>query len=292
MAYREPNTKPDTPGWKVRVVPNLYPAFGRSSGELNSRRVGPYTVESALGVHEVLINSTEHYKDIALLPQEHVSHVLKAYIDRYLVHRSNPNVKYMLIIVNHGKEAGASREHPHAQLFGTPIVPPSLIEEIEGVRRYRAEKGSCPYCDMLSYEMKVGDRVIFENDRFLVFAPYASKVPFETWLMPKNHSANFENMSDQDVHACAEALKNGLMKLHLGLNDPPFNYYIHTAPYQDHSNGDYHWHLEILPKLSIWAGFELGSEIMINTALPESAAEFLRNVPLMDTAAVEASSIK
>lgn len=282
MAYREPNTAPNTPGWRVRVVPNLYPAFGPPSGDLNSRRIGPYTAMNGLGVHEVLVNSPEHYKDLALLPLEQVSLVLKAYIDRYLVHLSNPVLKYMLIIVNHGKEAGASREHPHAQLFGIPLVPHNVVEEIEGVLRHKREKGTCIFCDVIAYEMKVGERLIYENDKFLAFAPYASRVPFEMWIAPKDHRSHFETMSDQEVRACADALKTALAKLHYGLNDPPFNYYIHTAPYRDEEGGAYHWHIEILPKLSIWAGFELGSGIMINTALPEAAAEFLRHVPLAE----------
>ncbi|MBI2952968.1 MAG: galactose-1-phosphate uridylyltransferase [Chloroflexi bacterium] len=291
MAYRDPGTGPNTAGWSVRVVPNLYPAFGPASGDLNPRHVGPYTVMNGLGAHEVLISSPEHYKDLALLPQDQVTLILKSYIDRYLVHRNNPVLKYVLIIVNHGKEAGASREHPHAQLFGIPIVPHTVVEEIEGLQRYKTEKGTCAYCDVLAYEMKVGERIVYENDKFVVFAPYASKVPFETWLMPKSHGAHFEAMSDQEVRACGDALRTGLAKLHYGLNDPPFNFYIHTAPYSGEGNGLYHWHIEILPKLSIWAGFELGSGIMINTALPESAAEFLRKVPLEEPSPAQATAV-
>ncbi len=290
MAYRDPKTSPNGPGWKVRVVPNLYPAFGPPFGDLDRRHVGPYTVINGLGVHEVLIDSPEHYKDLGLLPLDQVSLVLRAYIDRYLVHLSNPVLKYMLIIVNHGKEAGASREHPHTQLFGVPIVPHNVVEEIEGVRRHRHEKGTCIFCDIMGYEMKVGERIIYENDRFLVFAPYASKVPFETWLIPKAHRPHFEAMTDEEVRSCADALKTGLAKLHYGLNDPPFNYYIHTTPYREEEDGAYHWHLEILPKLSIWAGFELGSGILINTALPEAAAEFLRKVPIPEQVAAEVAS--
>ncbi|MCL5265414.1 MAG: DUF4921 family protein [Chloroflexi bacterium] len=287
MAYREPNTAPNTPGWRVRVVPNLYPAFGPQTGELDPRQVGPYTVMNGLGVHEVLVNSPEHYKDLGLLPVSQVSLVLKAYIDRYLVHRNNPLLKYLMIIVNHGKEAGTSREHPHGQLFGIPVVPHHIVDEIEGMRRIHRGKGVCAYCDILAYEMKVGERVVYENDKFLVFTPYASRVPFEMMIMPKAHSSNFEAMNDEEVDACAVAVRTSLAKLHYGLNDPPFNLFIHSTPYRDGADGLYHWHIEIMPKLSIWAGFELGSGIMINTALPESAAEFLQKVRLEEQPAAE-----
>ncbi|MBI4318901.1 MAG: DUF4921 family protein [Chloroflexi bacterium] len=282
MAYREPAMADDGPGWKVRVVPNLYPAFGPAHGELNPRHVGPYLVMGGLGVHEVLINNPEHYKDLGQLPLEDVSLVVKAYVDRLLAHKDNPVVRYMLIIVNHGREAGASREHPHAQLFGIPLIPPYVAQEIQGLKRYRQEKETCGYCDMISYESRIGHRMIYENDAFVVFAPFASRVPFESWVFPRYHSSRFETMNDYQQHSFADALRNVLGKLYYGLNDPPFNLYIHTAPYRDLGDSDYHWHVEIRPKLSIAAGFELGAGIMINTALPESAAEFLRLVAAED----------
>jgi len=278
MAYRSPGSPPDSPGWKVRIVPNLFPAFGPPTGDLNPRRVGPYTAMNGLGVHEVLIDSPEHYRSLAQLPLEQVELVVRAYIDRYIAHKDNELLKYMLIIVNHGKEAGTSREHPHAQLFGIPLVPKHVAEEIEGTKRYRNENGTCVYCDIIAYEMEAKERLIYENDTFLVFAPYASRVPFECWVIPKVHSAHFEAMTGREQHFFADALRTALAKLFYGLNDPPFNYFIHTSPYRDGADGTYHWHLEILPKLSIAAGFELGSGIMINTALPEAAAEFLRRV--------------
>lgn len=277
MAYREPHTSPNTPGWQVRVVPNLYPAFGPAVGDLGARQIGPYAVMNGLGVHEVLIDSPDHYKDLAQLPMDQVALVLRAYIDRYEAHRGNPLLKYMLIIVNHGREAGASREHPHAQLFGVPLMPPNVEEEIEGVRRYQRERGRCVFCDIIAFELRAGERLIYQNDGFVVLAPYAAKVPFECWILPKVHNPRFETMDNREIRDCADALKTALAKLHFGLNDPPFNYYLHTAPYR-FEDGSFHWHIEILPKLAIWAGFELGSGIMINTALPEAAAEFLREV--------------
>ena len=283
MAYRAPGSAPDTPGWQVRVVPNLYPAFGPAAGSLDPHPVGPYTAMHALGVHEVLISTPEHHKDIGELPLDAVQRIVSSCVDRYRAHRDNPVVQYILIINNVGREAGASREHPHSQLFGIPLIPIAVAEELDGVQRYRAAQGTCPYCDIGKYEQQVGERLIYENDAFLVFAPYAGRMPFESWLMPKAHRPFFEDMGEEAQRDCADALRALVAKLHWGLNEPPFNYFIHTTPCHEDIGGAYHWHLELLPKLSIAAGFELGSGMMINTVLPEQAAEFLRETAGGDT---------
>ncbi len=280
MAYRQPETQPNTPGWELRVVPNLFPAFGPANQEPVQSHVGPYLTMTGVGVHEVLISSPEHQQDIAELSLVQVEKIVRAYVDRYNAHRENPAIQYLLIINNHGKEAGASLEHPHSQLFGIPMVPPNVQEELEGVRRYHVEKGRCVYCDILATEQKTGERVIAENDHFLVYAPFASRTPFEASILPKWHASHFEAMTDDQRKSFARALKELTARLYRGLNDPPFNFYIHTAPNHSGADLDYHWHLEVLPKLAIAAGFELGSGIMINVVTPESAAEFLRNVDI------------
>jgi UDPglucose--hexose-1-phosphate uridylyltransferase len=280
MAYRAPGTEPNTPGWEIRVVPNLYPAFGPATGEATIGHAGPYETMNGVGVHEVLVSSPDHYADIAELPPEQAALVVRSYVDRYNANKSNPAVQYLLIINNHGKEAGASLEHPHSQLFGIPLVPNAVQEELDGVKRYRAEHGSCPYCDVVAFERRAGERVVSENDDFLVFAPFASRTPFELSILPKRHNARFEEMSAAERRAFAEALQQATGRVSKGLNNPPYNYYVHTAPTHAPADVDYHWHLELLPKLAIAAGFELGTGVMINVATPESAAEFLRNVDL------------
>lgn len=280
MAFRVPGTEPNTPGWEVRVVPNLYPAFGPADLEPVISHVGPYTTMTGVGVHEVLISSPSHGDDFAQLPVSHIEKVVRAYIARYDAHRPNPAIRYILIINNHGKEAGASLEHPHSQLFGIPLVPSAVCEELDGVRRYRAESGRCVYCDIVTAEREAGERVIQENDWFLVYAPFASRTPFEASILPKWHAARFETMTVEQQKAFASTLHDLTARLYHGLNDPPFNFYIHTAPPHGDAEPDYHWHLELLPKLAIAAGFELGTGVMINVATPESAAEYLRNVDL------------
>ncbi|MCL4459308.1 MAG: galactose-1-phosphate uridylyltransferase [Chloroflexi bacterium] len=280
IAYRKPGSTPDSPGWYLRVVPNLYPAFGPAEGSLYPHQVGMYAVMQALGVHEVIIDGPDHHNDLGSLSVEQVATVVKAYVERYLAHKDNPIIKYILIIVNHGQEAGASREHPHSQLFGTPLVPAMIEQELAGTKLYQQKTGRCVYCAMLEEELQLGDRLIYENGSFVAFAPYASRVPFEMWILPRHHSSHFEVINEMQRYLFAESLHAVLGKLQQGLNDPPFNLYIHTTPCHDEAGGVYHWHVEILPKLSIAAGFELGSGIMINTATPESAAEFLCSIPI------------
>ncbi len=278
MAYRTPGSEPNTPGWEVRVVPNLYPAFGPADIEPIVSKEGPYETMTGVGIHEVLISSPSHADDFAQLSAGQTAKVVRAFVERYEAHRSNPAIRYMLIINNHGKEAGASLEHPHSQLFGIPLVPSALREELDGTRRYRAEHGGCAYCEILSTEQKEKVRVVAENDDFLTYAPFASRTPFETAILPKWHSARFEEMSAGQQVNFARALHDLTARIHTGLNDPPYNFYVHTAPVHSTDDVDYHWHLELLPKLSIAAGFELGTGLMINVATPEAAAEYLRAV--------------
>jgi UDPglucose--hexose-1-phosphate uridylyltransferase len=280
MAYRATGTAPDSPGWDVRVVPNLYPAFGPANGEVRVEHDGPYLKMDGVGIHEVLITSPDHRADLPELPPRQVDLVIQAWIDRMRAHRENRNLRYLLLINNHGKEAGASLEHPHTQLFGIPVAPPVVEEELAGIRRYRERHSRCVYCDIIAEEVSARARVIFENERFLVFAPYASRTPFESQIIPKWHASRFENIGTDERDGFAEALQSLTGRLEHGLNDPPYNFFIHTAPLHAGEEVDYHWHLELLPKLAIAAGFELGSGVMINVTTPESAAEFLRDVEI------------
>jgi len=280
MAYRPTGTAENTEGWEVRVVPNLYPAFGPANGEPTVATVGMYQTMNGAGVHEVIVSSPLHAADISELPTEKVRRIVDMYIDRYNANRNNPSVQYLLLINNHGKEAGASLEHPHSQLFGIPLVPSEVEDELAGIQRYRNEQGRCVYCDVNANEEKDGERIIAKNEWFLTFAPFASRTPFEASIVPRWHAPRFEEMNPDQREAFANALHDLLTRFRVGLNDPPLNFFIHTAPCHADGNVDYHWHLELLPKLAIAAGFELGSGVMINVATPESAAEFLRNVDL------------
>lgn len=268
------------PNWKVRVIPNLYPALSLEKPIVEQTQLGPYLILNGVGVHEVLITSPYHEKDLGLLPLEQVRLVVDAYIDRYKIHKFNSLVEYLMVMVNHGEEAGMSKEHPHAQVWGTPLIPINVIEELMGVQKYYRREKTCVYCDLIKYEKKEKERIIYENEFFLVFAPYASRTPFESWILPKKHWPFFESMESNERESLAEALKAVLYKLDEGLNDPPFNFFIHSTPNKDNFNELFHWHLEIYPRLSTFGGFELGAGIIVNTSLPEHCAEFLRSVPL------------
>jgi UDPglucose--hexose-1-phosphate uridylyltransferase len=235
---------------------------------------------NGVGAHEVIVSGTSHENDLAEMSVDDVARVVRAWSERYQFHCQNPRVQYVLVINNHLKEAGASLEHPHTQLFGIPLVPPSIEEELAGMRRYQHDHGRCVYCDIIRNEDQAKDRVIFENDQFLVYAPYASRTPFESHVIPKRHETRFETMTPDEQRSFAQALHQLTGRITKGLNNPPFNFYIHTLPCHAPENTPYHWHLELLPKLAIAAGFELGSGVMINVATPESAAEFLRGVEL------------
>ena len=280
LAYRADSNQPDSPGWEVRVVPNLFPAFGPANGMRERAAVGPYQTMNGVGVHEVIISGPSHYVDLADLPLEHVERVVDAYVDRIRARTADDSAQYLMIINNHGREAGASLAHPHSQLFGIPLIPPQAEEEFRGIARYRGEHASCVYCDIIAFEQTARERIIFENEHFLVYAPFASRVPFEAAIVPLRHSERFEELAPLERTSFAEALKVLTGRLTHGLNDPPYNFYIHSAPAQGAADLDYHWHVELLPKLTIAAGFELGSGMMINVATPESAAEFLRQVDL------------
>jgi UDPglucose--hexose-1-phosphate uridylyltransferase len=278
MAVRTGDTQPDGPGWKVRVVPNKYPAFGPADGVLEESGHGHFHhTMNAIGVHEVLVSSPNHQHDLGDLPLSQVRYVVDTMVERYKANKTLSCVEYLLLIHNHGRDAGASLEHPHSQLFGFPLVPSAVADEIEGMARYRSEWGKCAFCHMIEIEQADAIRMVFENDGFATFAPFASSVPFETWIVPKHHSARFEEMTEINRAEFAEALKDLTSRISRGLNDPPFNFYIHTGPTKAAPALDYHWHLELVPKLTIAAGFELGSHISINVRAPEDAAEFLRS---------------
>ena len=276
LAYRAPGTSPNTEGWWVRVVPNLYAAF-RLEPDGQERHDGPFVQRDAIGACEVLISSPDHRAPTPLLPRHQVEEIVQSYLDRYRHHAQNPLLEDVLILYNHGRPAGASLEHPHSQLYAISLVPPSFNDELAGAQRFRSENAGCVFCRTLDEERRAAERIIFENDEFVVFAPYAARTPFETWIMPRRHRASFGDLEvEKEKPALAEALQLTLAGFYDGLNDPPFNYYIHSAPLKARVDDAYHWHLELIPKLSIAAGFELGTNIWINVVKPEESAAFLR----------------
>lgn len=274
---RTEGTGPDSPGWCVRTVPNKFPALV-PEGDVERAGGGLYATMAGIGVHEVIVETPAHDLSPGQLGTEEVEDIVRAYRDRFRSLAMDNRLRYILIFRNHGRTAGASLEHPHSQLIATPVLPPVVSEELSGAKDYYDRTGHCVYCHMVEEELVNGDRVVFENDRFVAFEPFASRTPFETWIVPKAHSPSFGDISEDEIPEFAEAMRFVLSRMHDGLNDPAYNYLIHTAPVGEPNGYDCyaHWHVEIIPKLAIAAGFELGTGIYINVATPEDTARFLR----------------
>ncbi len=260
--------------WTLRVFPNKYPAF--SKGRLvKTIEEGPYFAMSGTGYHEVIV-TRDHFRPLALMEPLQAAEVLDAYQERYLSLMKKPNVKFVQIFHNHGKEAGASIVHPHSQLMAIPVVSPYIQGQLDGAERYRRANKKNVFASIVEHERETGQRVVFENDRFVAFCPFASRVAFEIWVAPKKTSPYFERLSNEDKVAAGEALQRSLRALHDGLDDPAYNFYINTAPCDGRDYPQYGWHIEILPHTAVWAGFELSTGIEISTIQPEKAAEYLR----------------
>ena len=261
--------------WLVRCIPNLYPAFSPPRQPQDTAQIiKSECFGSAIGHHEVIIESPNHDEGPADAELPQLELVIRAYIDRVREISAKPYVKYVSIFRNYGQAAGASLSHAHSQIIATPLVPAMIQEELDASREFHGENGKCVFCEILKQEMK-GPRLIHDGADFAVFAPYASINPMEFWIMPKKHASNILSLGDEEVSAFAKTLKASLKALKDLVNDPPYNYGFHLAINRG-AEQYYHWHLELHPKLSIWAGFEISTGTYINTVTPETAAESLR----------------
>jgi UDPglucose--hexose-1-phosphate uridylyltransferase len=278
IAFRPSSTAPNSAGWTLRVVPNKFPAL-QIHVELNRTGEGVFDKMNGLGAHEVIIENPEHQLSLATMPQRAVEDVLWAYYFRLMDLKKDIRLKYVLIFKNEGESAGASLEHSHSQLIALPIVPTSVKEEIEASRKYFEAKERCLLCDIINQELDSGKRVISENSKYVAVAPFAPREPFETWILPKRHESNFVP-SDKSFSGLAEILQRVLKQLDKVLDTPPYNFILHTSPFKDEINDYYHWHIEIVPKLTRTAGFEWGSGFFINPTPPEEAARFMREAKI------------
>ncbi|PIE33835.1 galactose-1-phosphate uridylyltransferase [candidate division KSB3 bacterium] len=278
FAYRPEGTVPNSPGWELRVVPNKFPAL-KIEGDLNKMGEGMFDKMNGVGAHEVLIETPRHEATLPDLDTAHIEKIFWAFRARVLDLQNDRRFKYIMMFKNNGSAAGASLEHPHSQLIALPVVPLAVQAEMDGAKTYYAYKDRCVFCDIIHQEKSSGSRVVSENDDFIVICPYAPRFPFETWIIPKRHSSVFENSDDTLYRNLSLALKDTITRLGKVLQTPPYNYVIHNAPlHEEHDVPYYHWHLEIMPKLTKVAGFEWGTGFYINPTPPEDAAQFLREV--------------
>lgn len=270
--------EPNTPGWRVRVVANKFPVL-RIEDDFHRSEDGPlFRNMGGCGAHEVLIETPEHERFLGHQSAEHIEFVMRTLQLRFNDLLRDSRFQTIVIFKNHGEEAGTSLRHPHWQLIATPVVPRQLRLKHAVATEYFDRTGDCLYCVLLHEEVHAGKRVVAENEHFTALTPYASHSPFETWILPRSHQSSFGQVEAARLRPLAEILKTVLAKIFSGLDNPAFNLTLNTAPRGDEDKRYFLWHMEIIPRLSRPAGFELGSGMAINTVLPEEAAKFLNNV--------------
>ena len=279
MAYRNYGSQPNEPGWRVRVVPNKFPAL-QIEGNLEKRGDGIYDRMNGIGAHEVIIECPHGETNMSRLSVDNIREVLWVYHDRLVDLKRDRRLVHALIFKNKGALAGASLQHSHSQLMATSVVPITIYEEMSGALEFFNYRGRSIFDDMIQQELAHGSRIVLDTPHFVVFCPFASRFPFETWILPKQQSSHFENITRQAIEELGTVLKTILRKLELALDDPPYNYVIHTAPFNQPELPHFLWHMELFPRITRVAGFEWGSGFSNHPVLPEEAAAFLREVDL------------
>jgi UDPglucose--hexose-1-phosphate uridylyltransferase len=235
---------------------------------------------NGIGAHEVFIETTQHDQELADLEVDHIESVLWAFRERMIDLKRDTRFRYILVFKNQGEPAGASLEHSHTQLIATPIIPKRVQEELEGAKKYFELKERCVFCDMVDQELSQGVRLVHENAGFVSFEFFASRFPFETWVLPREHHSAYEDMAPGSYRDLAHCLKQTLGRLKRALHSAPYNMIFHTAPLSEPRSDSFHWHIEILPKLTKVAGFEWGSGFYINPTPPEEAAAYLQQIEI------------
>jgi UDPglucose--hexose-1-phosphate uridylyltransferase len=269
---------PQDGSWQVRVIPNKFAALA-ASGELVRRSEGLKRIISGVGIHEVIIETPLHDKTLALLSEAEVEHVVRTYHQRYNAVTDDPRVAHVTLFKNHGERAGTSLEHPHSQLVGTPIIPPQVRERMENALRFYDEMGDCIFCSVMAEELLDHTRIIAQTPYFVCFVPYAALTPFHIWIYPLRHTANFSDATEEELSDLARLLRRLLRKIYYGLDNPDYNLSVRTPPREARGLRYYHWYVSVIPRVTRVAGFEIGSGMFINVALPEASAEYLRKVP-------------
>jgi UDPglucose--hexose-1-phosphate uridylyltransferase len=271
----------------VRVVPNKFPAL-RVEGTLDRQGAGMYDRMQGIGAHEIIIEGPAHDKDIPDLSVHQIYLVLRAWRDRVADLMRDPRFRYILIFKNFGETAGATLDHPHSQLIAMPVTPRSVAVQLDAARQHYHLKERCIYCDVMRQEVEERKRIVSIDEHFVTWCPYASRFPFETWMAPRHHSHDFALSSDELLRYMAVNLRDALWRMNRALGNPPYNLVMHSAPntlhrpvrarYWETLSADFHWHIEIFPRLTRTAGFEWGSGMYINPTPPEDAAGYLREI--------------
>ena len=289
-AIRKPGTAANGPGWDMRVILSKMPILSEE-GSFDRFGQGLYDIMQGVGRHEILIETPKHRHDLDALEPAEIERVIQVYVRRMNELEKLEHAKYGLLFKNHGLVSGSAKDilrHSRSQLIGLPILPKRVKEELIGAQGYFERRDRCVYCDILKQEASEGLRIVAQNDSFMAFCPFASLAPFETWIFPKKHRADFGRIDTAEIPDLALILKQCLLRLRVLLNDPPFNMVLHTAPFRrqgkNHSwktlEEDTHWYFHIEPRLTHSAGFEWGTGIHINPTPPEDAALLLRETSI------------
>ncbi len=265
----------DNGKWRVRVVPNKFAALDRDA-KLTRSSNGLKRIISGTGIHEVIVETPAHDIHMALLSQPDFDRVIQAYYQRYDAISKDPRISHTTLFRNHGERAGTSLEHPHSQIVGTPIVPPQVRDRMETALRYYDDEGECLFCNMIEDEMRDAIRIVTSNPHFVAFIPFAALSPFQLWLFPVRHCANFGESTDEELASLSQTLRLLLRKICFSLSNPDYNLSVRSVTREAGGSRCQHWYLSVIPRVTRLAGFELGSGMFINTSRPEDSAKFLR----------------
>ena len=279
FAFREEGTGPDQPGWSIRIVPNKFPAL-QPQGDMARQCDGIFDRMNGIGAHEVVIETPDHSAELPDLALSAIKKILFVFKMRMEELSKDPRFRHIVIFKNRGKEAGASLRHSHSQIIALPIVPKRIMEELEGGKRYYRNHDRCIFCEIIQQESLRGVRIVELNEDFAAFSPFAARFPFETWIMPRSHRSTYAAIQQHEYQTLAEVLSNTLKRLDKVLENPPYNLVFHTAPILGEELPYFHWHIEIIPKVTKIAGFEWGTGFYINPTPPEQSADYLREVRL------------
>jgi len=281
LSYGRPNDAPNHPGWTLRVVPNKYPAL-IIEGTLDKEGEGIYDRMNGIGAHEVIIEDPNHNAAFTYLPHERMIQVFWAFRDRIVDLARDPRFSYVMVFKNFGSAAGASLEHSHSQLIALPILPRMIVSELEGSKSYYGYKDRCIFCDIIREELRKETRIVCQSEHFVAIAPYAPRSPFETWVLPREHSSSYIDMNESHLESLTSIFSEVMRRLDACIPNVPYNFVLHTAPLRSAPLNYFHWHFEIMPKLTSIAGFEWGSGFYINPVPPEEAAKFLREAKITE----------
>jgi UDPglucose--hexose-1-phosphate uridylyltransferase len=271
---------PETGPWQTRVVQNRFPALSNANGELERVANGVYRCISGVGHHEVLVEHPRHNTTMALMTPEEIKAILETFYSRGWGICKDNRVEQIVYFKNHGESAGASLKHPHCQIIALPVVPTDIRHRIEEARRYFDDHGKCVLCDMMQRELEAEERVVIMSEHFVAFILYAAPSPFHIWIVPRQHNVSFLFSQPEELMDLAHILRDVVRRLYIGLGDPSYNLIIRSAPVREISSEYLHWYIAVVPRLSRTAGFELGSGVYINTAIPEESTAFLRKVKI------------